>query len=72
MAEQVTAGRKNNTGTFDWANMDKVVKEARSSVGQVSQKQKTKERKRKENQVTKIIIIKQTELKVRVSFVTSN
>lgn len=46
-AEQVTAGRKNNTGTFDWANMDKVVKEARSSVGQVSQKQKQKKEKEK-------------------------
>lgn len=48
-AEQVTAGRKNKTGTLDWANMDKVVKGARSSVGQVpvSKKQKKNKKKRK-------------------------
>lgn len=30
-AERITAGRENKTGTFDWANIDKVEGEAGSS-----------------------------------------
>lgn len=34
-AERITAGRENKTGTFDWANIDKVERgEAGSSLGQ--------------------------------------
>ena len=47
-AERVTAGKKNKTGTFYWANIDKVGGEARSRLGQVSPLQKNW-RKKKEN-----------------------
>lgn len=48
-AERVTAGRKNKTGTFDWANIDKVGGEA--GLGNVPppspSKKKKKEKEKK-------------------------
>lgn len=41
-AERITAGRENKTGTFDWANIDKVEGEAGPSLGQDPKKEKEK------------------------------
>lgn len=44
-AERVTAGRKNKTGTFDWANIDKVGGEAGLGQDPPPKKEKKKEKK---------------------------
>lgn len=56
-AQRVTAGRKNKTGTFDWANIDKVGGEA--GLGQEPPPKKKRKKKRKSSQ-KKIIEIKRT------------